>query len=149
MIEYIKGNVFETDCDVIVHGCNAQGIMGSGIAKQVKQLYPEAFRVYRDFCLLNNRNASILGTIVWSIEENVIIANCITQHKYGYGEKRYLDYDALRNCMAHIEIVGRVRRYKSIAMPKIGAGLGGGDWNIIAQIINTEIQDLKVKVYEL
>lgn len=50
--------------------------------------------------------------------------------------------------MAHIEVKAKVQGFKTIAMPKIGSGLGGGDWNTIAQIINTEIQDLKVKVYE-
>ena len=148
MIEYIKGNVLETDCNVIAHGCNAQGVMGSGVAKQVKQFYPSAFQVYRDFCLMNNRDVSIVGTVVWSVEEGMIIANCITQFKYGYGGKKYIDYDALRKCMAHIETRAKVQGFKTVAMPKIGAGLGGGDWNTIAQIINTEIQDLKVKVYE-
>ncbi len=148
MIEYITGNVFETDCDVIAHGCNAQGAMGSGVAKQLKQFYPSAYQVYRDFCIRNNRDISIVGTVVWSVEEDMIIANCITQFKYGYDKKRYMDYDALRKCMANIEATGKVRNFKTIAMPKIGAGLGGGDWNTIAQIINTEIQDLKVKVYE-
>ncbi len=148
MIEYIKGNVFNTDCDVIAHGCNAQGVMGLGVAKQVKKFYPDAFQVYRDYCLLNNRDLSIMGTVIWSVEKNIIIANCITQYNYGYDSKRYLDYDALRKSMAHIEAKAKIQGFKSVAMPKIGAGLGGGDWNTIAQIINTEIQDLKVKVYE-
>ncbi len=148
MIEYIKGDVFTTDCDVIAHGCNAQGVMGRGVAKQLKQRYPDAFQVYRDYCLSNNRDASILGVVVWSVEKKIIIANCITQEFYGSPDRHDVDYDAVRKCMAHMEAKAKVQGFKTIAMPKIGAGLGGGDWNTIAQIINIEIQDLKVKVYE-
>lgn len=38
-IKYIKGSLLDTDAKIIVHGCNCQGVMGSGVAKQLKKNY--------------------------------------------------------------------------------------------------------------
>ena len=80
-------------------------------------------------------------------EAEVNIVNSYTQFRYGKnhtdGVSKPLDYEALTLCMRKInqEFSG-----KHIGLPKIGAGLAGGDWNRIKNIIQTELKDMKVSV---
>lgn len=57
--------------------------------------------------------------------------------------KKPIDYEALTLCMRKMNITFRGKR---IGLPKIGAGLAGGDWNKIKNIIKTELKDCKVTV---
>lgn len=77
-IEYINGDLFSTNVRTIAHGCNAQGVMGSGVAKIVKALYPEAFSEYR---AVNIKSGLVLGEIITVPCKNKdkIIINAITQ----------------------------------------------------------------------
>ena len=59
-IEYRQGDLFQTDVRHIVHGCNAQGVMGKGVAKLVKELYPKAYNEYLSLWMRNK--ALVPGT---------------------------------------------------------------------------------------
>ena len=50
MIKHVKADIFTTDCDIIVHQVNCYGVMGSGIAKQVKERYPDVYDIYKSLC---------------------------------------------------------------------------------------------------
>ena len=50
MIEYIKGDIRDTDCKVIAHGVNCQGVMGSGVAKALYEKWPEVKKSYLKYC---------------------------------------------------------------------------------------------------
>jgi len=67
----------------------------------------------------------------------LVITNCFTQDFYGT-DKRYVDYEAVAQCFAVLN--KRVGMYtdKPLNIPKIGAGLAGGDWNVISAIIESE-----------
>lgn len=102
------GNIFNhVTSGVIIHGCNAQGVMGSGVAREVKARYPEAFRTYREFCeQYGVGNKELLGGIPsWvntdgaiDVNRNLIIVNAITQHRYGTDNYRYVSYKAVQDC---------------------------------------------------
>lgn len=122
--------------DLIIHGCNCQCQMGKGIALAIKQQFPEA---YRADCATAKGDEAKLGTI--SIAEilrsdfKFIIVNGYTQlHWRGTGVK--VDYDAIRSVMRMVK-----QRFagKRIGYPKIGAGLAGGDWQVISAIIDEEL----------
>lgn len=122
--------------DVILHGCNCQCQMGKGIALTIKHLFPEA---YGADCATKKGDAAKLGTV--SMAEvrrpnfNFVVVNGYTQlHWRGAGVKA--DYAAIR------EVLRAVKRNfsgKRIAYPKIGAGLAGGDWATISEIIEQEL----------
>jgi O-acetyl-ADP-ribose deacetylase (regulator of RNase III) len=121
--------------DVIVHGCNCYCTMGAGIAKGIKMYFPEAYEVDKK---TEKGARSKLGTFSYvKIEnKNLIVVNAYTQHHWkGKGLK--VDYDAIR---AAFKAVKDQFSGKKIAYPAIGAGLGGGDWEIIAQIISEELE---------
>lgn len=133
----------EDKFDVIVHGCNCMCTMGSGIAKSIRSNYPSAYEVDQKTI---KGDRSKLGTIsVVTLENDKVIINAYTQ--YGYGrDKVYVDYDAIRSCMREIKTKYAGKR---IGLPKIGAGLAGGDWGIVSGIIDEELEgeDVVVVVY--
>ena len=148
MIEYRKGNLFAEKHDYIVHGCNSEGVMGSGVAKIIREIYPKAYKDYIDEYLENGSKLQ-LGQIIPSMQpDGTIIINAITQGAYGYDRQKYVSYDAVDMCMEKLRIA-MIGVDSEITMPKIGAGLGGGNWEIIEAIINHRLKDHKVVVYEL
>jgi O-acetyl-ADP-ribose deacetylase (regulator of RNase III) len=146
-IEYRQGNLFDTDIRHIAHGCNARGVMGKGVALQVKTLFPQAYEHYRNAWLWNN--ALVIGTVQVVDCGSKTIINAITQRDYARSlndPNRYVSYDALADCMAEInrQIPGQ-----QLALPRIGAQLGGGNWEIIERIIESELIDVQPVVYTL
>lgn len=154
-IEYIKGDLFSTKIRTIVHGCNAQGVMGSGVAKIIREKYPKAYERYRkEFELYNHLKlgdtiAVPCGDRVNDPTNYKVIVNAITQDFYGRDGSRYVSYDAVSDCMNKINRFSEVYGIEEVAMPQIGAGLGGGEWNVIEAIIESELKNVKPYVYIL
>lgn len=136
MIEYKNGDLFSVKTGILMHGCNAKGVMGSGVAKTFKELYPKAFDKYVSDLTFRNvilgENSYYLGL------DNLVLVSAITQESYGTS-KRQVSYDAIATCFqAVISVTGNL---ETINIPKIGGGLGGGNWNIIEKIINEIVKD--------
>lgn len=155
MIEYVKGDLFAESHPMIVHGCNAQGVMGSGVAKIIKEKFPVAFSEYNKYCLSFD-SIDVLGTNNIVECGSTIIVNAITQRYYGKAENtRYVSYDAIDECLGDLANYikytehGKLRTVQYMAMPKIGSGLGQGHWPTIESIINHRLENVKVRVYEL
>ena len=146
-IIYKKGNLVEAAEDAIAHGCNAQGVMRSGVAKAIRETFPLAYDAYNALHKHNNSGLS-LGVAQYVQTKNKYIVNCITQEFYGRDGKQYVDYDAIRSCMKDMNQSFLSAQVESVALPKIGSGLGGGDWDIIAKIIEEEFVDIQPVVYE-
>lgn len=122
---------------IIVHGCNAQGVMGGGFALQVKNRYPKAYRAYVD--MLGKHKASgcddCLGSIsMVRVDQELYIANAITQEFYGT-DRRHVNYEAIAHAF---ELLKRHCSTLNLPIhyPMIGAGLAGGNWTIISTIID-------------
>lgn len=145
-IIYKKGNLFDTELEVIVHGVNCQGVMGSGVAKIIRDDFSEAYDVYVDEHI--NRGL-ILGNILPVLSNGKIIVNAMTQGAYGYDGKRYASYDGIAMCMSKINAWAYSRDVEKVAMPLIGSGLGGGDWDVIEKIIESEMTYVEPVVYKL
>ena len=125
--------------DVIVHGCNCFCSMGAGIAKQIKQQFPAAFAADQQ---TTPKDKNKLGTYskaqVQQGDSTFVIINAYTQYNWrGNGIKA--DYAAIRRVFASIAADFPQQR---IAYPLIGAGLAGGDWQVIAGIIKEELHGL-------
>lgn len=145
-IIYKQGDLLECSENIIVHGCNAQGVMGSGVAAQIRKKYPNAARTY-----FSMRNNGYMQLGAWSRSEEECgktIINAITQEFYGRNPHIvYANYGAIAHVFMNINKWCKMWGFKSIAMPKIGAGLANGDWNIIEKIIEEECTDVQPVVY--
>jgi O-acetyl-ADP-ribose deacetylase (regulator of RNase III) len=148
MIQYQTGDVCEAlrkgEIDVLIHGCNAQGVMGSGIAKQIKEQFPLAYTIYKR--QERHYGLSLSNFSTAKIEDNKFIVNLITQDQYLPRGVCHLDYDALELGLKEID---KLFHCGKIGMPKIGAGLAGGDWEKIEGIINEVFKERTIYVYEL
>jgi len=136
----IKGDLLKLfkdgQYDVIVHGCNCFNTMGAGIAKQVKEQFPKA---YIEDCKTKKGDLNKLGTYTFS--DGII--NAYTQ--YDYKGRNNVDYNAIKKVF---EKINNDFKNKKIGIPKIGAGLAGGDWDTIKKIINKVTSDVKVEVVQ-
>lgn len=135
MIEHIKCHIFESGADIILHQVNCQGVMGSGIAKQVREKYPEVYARYRQLCdEMKDNRAELLGkTQFVRTYEGCYIVNLFAQENFGYDGKCYTDYDALRECLAHTH---SCCFEETIAIPYLmGCHRGGGRWDIVYEMI--------------
>jgi O-acetyl-ADP-ribose deacetylase (regulator of RNase III) len=143
-IEYVKGDLLSTEKRHILHGCNAKGVMGSGVAKAIRDKYPLAYQDYYD--AYNNYGLD-LGNIIVSVQpDGKVIHNAITQLSYGRDQSRvYVSYWSIAEVFRKINQWG----IKEIAIPKIGAGLANGDWSVIEAIIENTLIDTRAYVYVL
>jgi len=149
MITYVKGDLLKGGDDVIVHGCNCLCKMGAGVALYIARTYPEAYmadKATKEF------DKTKLGTYTQWTGENkfypnklVTVVNAYTQF-YPNPKTKPFDYNAFAEIVADLK---EEFKNKSIAFPKIGAGLAGGNWKIIEGIINGCFHSTEVKVYVL
>ncbi len=145
MIEYKKGNIFDGTEDIIVHGCNCKCAMGAGIAKQIREKYPEVYQADQD-TLWGDKNKLGKYSYVRSAEDGKLVINAYIQYDYTR-DKVDVDYNAVREVM--IKINRDFPEPDTIAMPKIGCGLAGGDWNIISKILEETFRNRRIVVYYL
>ena len=150
MIHYVKGNLLDSNCDYICHQVNCQGVMGSGIAKQIRERWPHVFSSYRNYCSRHLGDTSNLLGEIWGvrINETQWVINMFSQDKFGYDGARFTSYDAFAACLTAME--DRLTKGQSIGFPKnIGCGLGGGNWKVISALIEEILgEDYEVYIYE-
>jgi len=145
-LKYYVGDLLLSSCPLIIHGVNAQGVMGSGIAKSIRLMYPEVFSIYRKKYELNQLK---LGEVIYVKTKRYWIANGVTQKNYGRFKKQYVDYEAINKIMLNVNNFSKNKNINQVGMPLIGAGLGGGSWEIIAKIIEECLTDVQPIVYVL
>ena len=147
-MEVIKKDIFKCKEDIICHQTNCLGVMGSGLAKQVKTKYPEVFNGYEHFCKTSLAK-DILGTaLICEANNGKFIANLFGQINYGR-DKQYTDYDALKGALIEVKEFAKEHNL-SIALPhKIGCGTGGGKWREVYKIIKEVFSDYdSVNIYK-
>lgn len=153
-LHYTEGDLIASAETVIVHGCNALGAFASGFAGVVRKNHPSAYEAY---AAAHRKGGLVLGSVIWAQSGPTIIGNCITQATYGRDGKRHVSYEAIRSCMRAVNaaaidgIPGTAAAdgFERVAMPLIGADLGGGDWSVISRIIAEELTNVAATVYVL
>lgn len=151
MIRYVKGDITNSDCDIICHQVNCRGAMNSGVAKAVRERWPEAYVNYKFWCDIN-ATEDLLGReqmILVDHEPDRYVVNMFAQLNYGYDGKRYTSYDAFWNCLNELK-QEMPEDATSIAFPyKIGCVRGGANWKIIRAMIEEVFAGRDVTFYYL
>ena len=148
MIEFTTGNIFESDAEALVNAVNCVGVMGRGIALQFKNKYPENFKAYQQACkqeVLKPGKMFVFetGQLVlprWSIN--------FPTKRHWRGKSRIED---IESGLIDLVKVIQENNIRSIAIPPLGAGLGGLDWNEVRTRIEkalNHIENVKIFVYE-
>ena len=155
MIYNCKGNLLETQANIICHQVNCQGAMNSGVARSVRTKWPKVYTKYKEKCDNAAPNTLLGSTQFVIINEYTIVANMFAQFDYGYDGRCYTSYDAFYNCLREVREAAKEyekinNEFCEIAFPKnIGCCRGGANWNIIYKMIEEVLGDLEVYIYEL
>lgn len=140
-VEEREGDLFEASAQALAHGCNCAGAMGKGIAVEFRKRWPDMFSRYRERCASGKFTLGDL--FVWTTEDRIIY-NLGTQRTW----KTKASPEAIAQAIQRMVDHARQHDISSIAMPKIGAGLGGLDWPEVRTILDRVIPDeLDVIVY--
>lgn len=131
LLQLADGGTF----DVIVHGCNCFNTMGAGIALQIKNKYPSAYEADTNTI---KGDKDKLGTYTSAKVGDLTIVNAYTQYRPGLNDLKE-NYSAIHDVMKKIAVDFQGKR---IGLPFIGAGLAGGDWNIIKDIIRANLEGM-------
>lgn len=142
----IQGDILQTDCDIIAHGCNCVNGFGSGIAGQIALKYPLVKQAYHRYHM--NVGWALGDIQLVGINNGKIIANCATQQEYYPRDRVHADYHAIERVCLKLKDYCIVNN-KTLALPRIGCGLAGGDWNLVKKIYEKVFNDIDVKVYYL
>lgn len=134
--------------DIIVHGCNCFCTQGAGIALSMSRYFNTLNPIkYPGEHITRKGDINKLGNIEYSkfrlpLDSNVIVINAYTQYTYGNNS---VNYNAISLCLMKINFMFSGQ---NIGMPKIGCGLAGGDWNIVANLIDEHMYNMNVTVVE-
>lgn len=148
MIQYIEGNLLESKAEALVNTVNTVGIMGKGIALQFKNMFPHNFKIYAQACKEKKFN---IGQLILTEEETLltgkkIIINFPTKTDW----RKPSEYSYIENGLKSLVDIINVNEIKSIAIPPIGAGNGGLDWNIVKSLIEKYLNNVNcdIQIYQ-
>jgi O-acetyl-ADP-ribose deacetylase (regulator of RNase III) len=137
-IEYVTGDIFETDAQTIAHGCNTRGRMGAGIALEIRRRHPAMFQQYRRLCY--KRLFRPGEYFLWK-ESTPWILNLATQ-----GDTLGAKPEILQRCFEDFCRYYAYEGITSLALPRVGAGLGGLEWDEVRELMERAWGGLPISV---
>lgn len=157
MIKYTIGDVidafkYHNKPAILIHGCNCFNTMGAGIARQIRKKFPKAYQADQETMCGDLGKLGTFSKYGYKDRNGNLkfIINAYTQYQFKkihpYNNTDILfDYDAFSHVL---KLINTQFPDYDIFMPKIGCGLAGGDWNIVSEIINKNL-NRPVNVYIL
>ena len=148
MVELTRGNILKAEAEALVNTVNCVGFMGKGIALQFKKAYPENFEDYRKACAAGEVQPGRMHIFeLRSMLNPKFVINFPTKRDWR-ANSRYEDIEAgLKALVTDVRRLG----ITSIAVPPLGCGLGGLDWNRVRPMIEAAFAPLpsvRVLLYE-
>lgn len=170
MITTENGNILDDKYKIICHQVNTLGIMGAGLAKQIKERYLSCFESYKNACKSHNHQievydcnkkflgtrSDLLGRVNYYVGSDKVILSLFAQERID-GQLPRTDYAALSECFFMARYLLEDKRLETkindsygniLAIPYgIGCGLAGGDWDgVVYPMICDEFKDAKFDV---
>jgi O-acetyl-ADP-ribose deacetylase (regulator of RNase III) len=140
-VEYINHNVINTLEGVVAHGCNCQGVMGSGVALAIRKRWLYAYQRYQEMVTSHREKhhpdmSGLLGlSLIVNVGDDLLtpinslfVANMFTQNYYGNDGRKYADIAAIEVALSSTMSFCRGANLP-LYMPRIGCGLGGLSWD--------------------
>lgn len=148
MIHYTKGNIIQADVEALVNTVNTVGVMGKGIALAFKKAFPNNYKIYRQLCENKEFNiGDLLITNTGQIRPKIIVNFPTKKHWRARSQIEFIEI-GMKKLVKEIN----EKQIKSIAIPPLGCGNGGLNWNEVKVIILRELElvdeNVKVIIYE-
>jgi O-acetyl-ADP-ribose deacetylase (regulator of RNase III) len=126
------GDLFSSTCPALAHGVNTLGRMGAGIAVEFRRRWPAMYDAYVAECRSGRLRPG--GIFVYQAPDRLIV-NMATQQRVGRGSARLEWVRSAARQVARLPLEG-------LALPRIGAGLGGLAWDDVAAVLEAELASL-------
>lgn len=145
MIHYVTGDILESNAQALVNTVNTMGVMGKGIALQFKNQYPNNYKVYKERC---EAKALKVGELLVTVEESLLtgtktIINFPTKTNWRLPS----EYEYIALGLEALKKVITEKGINSIAIPPLGAGNGGLDWQRVKKMILEALSELDIDIY--
>jgi O-acetyl-ADP-ribose deacetylase (regulator of RNase III) len=145
MIKYITGNILDSDAEALVNTVNTMGVMGKGVALQFKKAYPNNYKAYE--IAAKNKEVRV-GKMFVTIDSNTttgerMIINFPTKTSW----RKPSEYEYIEHGLEDLVEVIKDRQIKSIAIPPLGAGNGGLNWEQVKKLIAQKLGHLNISIY--
>ena len=148
MMQYTKGNLLDAPVEALVNTVNTVGVMGKGVALMFKEAFPENFKAYETACKRKQfQVGQMFVTEIAKLDGPRWIINFPTKKHWRYPSKIEWVSEGLKNLRQII----LDRDIHSIALPPLGAGNGGLDWQEVrAEIVRVlgDLEEVEITVYE-
>lgn len=143
MVRFVTGDMFAGKHDILVNTVNCVGVMGTGVALAFRERYPEMYKEYRKACEVS---AIRIGRIaVWRTISEWVVNFPTKRHWRDKSEYEYIE-SGLQSLRNYLSEQGNV----SVAVPALGCGHGGLDWNRVRPMIEQALGNLQadIEVFE-
>ncbi len=157
-INYVKGDATSPKGEgrrIIIHCCNNLGYWNAGFVKAVSKRWSAPERAYRQWATGHDKRLPfVLGNVQFvKVDTDLCVANIIGQSGIARGGFTYpppIRYEAIRKALQRVCEVALTYN-ASVHMPRMGAGHAGGNWELIAEIVEAELSSkgVSVTVYDL
>lgn len=148
MIEFQRGDILAADAEALVNTVNCVGVMGRGIALQVKNAFPGNYTAYEIACRAGDVQPGKMFVYETGQFTNPRYVINFPTKRHWRGKSRLRDIESgLRALLGEIKRLG----IRSIAIPPLGCGLGGLSWADVRPRIEaalTEVPDVRAIVFE-
>lgn len=139
------GDLFTSTQPALAHGVNVKGVMGAGIAVPFRKLFPEIFAPYFHAC---DTGILVPGSVLPIKSRGRLILNVASQDKPGpFARLEWLE-DGLTSAIEALREEGLT----GFAMPRIGAGIGGLEWDDVVEVLErlaADNPDITIEVWSL
>lgn len=144
MIKYITGNILESSAEALINTVNTVGVMGKGIALQFKNAYHNNYKAYVDAC---KRNEIETGKLFLVKDSNLntgnkLIINFPTKKDW----RKPSEYSYIESGLDDLVRVINENKIKSVAIPPLGAGNGGLEWEKVKKIIEQKLSNVDAEI---
>jgi len=153
-LKYLRGDALEprgSGPRIIAHIVNDKTPnWGAGFPVAMKKKWPMVQKDFRQWTTLDRTNLSLGKVHTTQVSDDIMIVHMIAQHGYGPSSKPRVRYGILGDCLNKLATIA-LGQGATIHMPRIGTGQAGGNWWIIADLIDQALakQNLGVTVYDL
>ena len=141
-IKIVEKDITTSDATLIIHQVNCQHVMGSGVAKAIKNKWPV---VYNDYMSLKEQKLGMIQTV--KVEPGKYVVNLFAQDNFGYNGQRYTSYDALDICLKQVAEFCQNEMIDSIAIPYyMSCDRGGACWDVVLALIMDAFKDNYINI---
>jgi len=154
-VRFVEGDTLDAEENIIAHQVNCKGVMGEGLAKQIRDKWPSVYDQYKWLCDIfecDNMSKALIGRTQYCwIGDSRYLVNIFGQNDFGRDKSKvYTDYNAVKNCIINVHDTAECNGW-TVAIPYgLGCGLDGGDWQgvVLPMILDIfEKSDVEVKIY--